>query len=342
MSSESFDRELREKYLKTRRGDLTTYSGMIGDGFSTMLNRLSQLIGNAHEPSIGAYKERLLMRLIKDSVPKRYDVGTGFVLFPGERQFSGKSPDEDGPWRLNGHKVSKQIDIIVYDSLNFPTVFKDGDFVIVRPESVRSIIEVKGSIDSKQITSFMELFIDFARKWAETDMYYRKNRLTPLCYPRLLVMNWMVSVDTKGRPRTNGQQLRRKITDAYRKKVKPEELRNGMFPLLRSAYIYDDCYVGSVLSVINDEDYAGYWTMRGKFIQYDDTTGGPLMGPDKTVSDLLAEIHMSLDTPQNSIFSHVDQCYWPTSFPHKYDGFDWCFTLDDFMAFSNQQNSETS
>ncbi|KUO72562.1 MAG: hypothetical protein APF81_13355 [Desulfosporosinus sp. BRH_c37] len=323
---------LREEYLNTRRGDLTTYAGMIGEGFSSTLNRLAQLIGNAHEPSLGAYKERLLMNLIRDFVPKRYEVGTGFVLFPSEY---GKIPDENVPWNLHKYKVSKQLDIIVYDSFNYPIIFKDGDFVIVRPEAVCSIVEVKGALDTKQITSFMDLFIDFARKWVETDLYYRKNRLTPLGYPKLLVMNWLVAVDSKGKPRSNGRLLRKKIAEEYRKNISPEEIRSARYPLLRTAYIYNDCYVcSSLYSPDEEKTYAGYWTLRGKFIQYNDKTGEPILGPDKTVSDLLSEIQDSLDTPKNRIFSNVDQVGWPGDFPHRDDGFDACFTGADLMASS--------
>lgn len=38
--------------------------------------------------------------------------------------------------------ITSQIDIIVYDN-NYPTLFQEGDFVIVTPQAVRAIIEVK-------------------------------------------------------------------------------------------------------------------------------------------------------------------------------------------------------
>lgn len=324
---------LRDEYLKSRTGDLTSYTEMIAEGFSSTLNRLAQLIGDAHEPSLGTYKERLLMNVISDFIPKKYEVGTGFVLFPGKKEFNGKEPSNDIPWNLRGHKVSKQLDIIVYDSFNYPTVFKDKDFVIVRPEAVRSVIEVKGALDGNQINSFMSLFIDFAKKWAETDSYYRENRLPPLGNPGLFIMNWLFSVNPKGKPRSNGKQLREKIAEHYRKNITPEELRNGNFPLIRSAYIYNDCYVCSSLFSEGEQDHYGYWTLRGHFIRFDETTGKSVVGGDKTVSDLLAEIQSTLDTPDNWMFSHVDQCGWPGNFPHPDDGFDKCFTVQDYVAF---------
>lgn len=331
---------LREEYLKSRTGDLTSYAEMIGEGFSSTLNRLAQLIGDAHEPSLGAYKERLLMNVISDFIPKKYEVGTGFVLFPGKKEFIGKEPSDDIPWNLRGHKVSKQLDIIVYDSFNYPTVFKDKDFVIVRPEAVKSIIEVKGALDGNQISSFTNLFIDFAKKWAETDSYYREKGLPPLGIPGLFVMNWLVSINPKGRPRSNGKQLRVKIAEHYRENIKPEELRNGNFPLIRSAYIYNDCHVCSTFFSEGKQGYYGYCTLRGRFIRFDETTGKFVVGSDKTVSDLLAEIQSTLDTPDNWIFSRVDQCMSLEKFPHSNHGFDKCFTLEDCFAFWNHNDTQ--
>ena len=275
------------------------------------------------------------MNVISDYVPKKYEVGTGFVLFPEKKQYNGEGPNDGIPWNLRGHKVSKQLDIIVYDSFNYPTVFKDKDFVIVRPEAVKSVIEVKGALDGNQINSFMCLFIDFAKKWAETDSYYRENSLPPLGNPGLFVMNWLVAVNPKGRPKSNGKKLRGKIAEHYRENITPEELRNGNFPLLRSAYIYNDCYVNSCLHSEGEKekDYYGYWTLRGHFIRFDETTGKSVVGGDKTVSELLAQIQATLDTPNNWIFSNVDQCGWPTFFPHSHDGFDRCFTLEDYVSF---------
>lgn len=72
--SEEQKKQLREDYLVSRKGNLTTYAAMIGEGFSSTLHRLAQIIGGSHEPSLGSYKERLLMNVIKDFIPNRYEV----------------------------------------------------------------------------------------------------------------------------------------------------------------------------------------------------------------------------------------------------------------------------
>ncbi|WP_281862691.1 DUF6602 domain-containing protein [Planomicrobium okeanokoites] len=89
-------------------------------------NRVRHFIGTAHNGEDGRYKEILLMNYLKKVLPSNVSVGTGFV--------SG----EDG--------ITKQIDIIIYNH-NIPTLFSEGDFVIVLPESVIGIIEVKTKLN---------------------------------------------------------------------------------------------------------------------------------------------------------------------------------------------------
>lgn len=74
----------RESYLKSRRRDLTQYAGMIGEEFRSKVDQLSKILGSAHEASVGEYKESLLRSCLQQFLPKRYSVGTGFVVFSAE------------------------------------------------------------------------------------------------------------------------------------------------------------------------------------------------------------------------------------------------------------------
>src|SRR5690349_17719282 len=85
--SDDEKRQYLEQYDKSRGGNLTTYSGLVGEQFATRVNMLAHLIRGAHEYSLGRYKERLLAKLISESIPSKYSVGTGFVLFPTEKTF---------------------------------------------------------------------------------------------------------------------------------------------------------------------------------------------------------------------------------------------------------------
>lgn len=98
-------------------------------------NRVRYFIGGRHNGEDGRYKEILLMNYLKKILPSNVSVGTGFVR--------GK---ED---------ITKQIDIIIYKH-NIPTLFSEGDFVIVLPESVVGIIEVKTKLNINKLTEAIQ------------------------------------------------------------------------------------------------------------------------------------------------------------------------------------------
>lgn len=85
----------------------------------------------SHWGEDGRYKETILKSVIQRFLPAKYIIATGFVV---------KQTDDK-----QTHISSKQIDLIVYDS-SYPTLFKEGDFVIVTPDSVKAIIEVKANM----------------------------------------------------------------------------------------------------------------------------------------------------------------------------------------------------
>jgi hypothetical protein len=324
---------LRQQYVDSRRVDLTSYAGMIGEGFNSQIDRLSQIIGGAHEPSLGSYKERLLAEVIRNFIPKRYSVGTGFVLFPTKANPISRKAKKPGEYTAPGSIVSKQLDIIVYDGTNYPNIFTDGDFVIVRPESVRAIIEVKGFLNTYKADEFMDLFIDFGKKWRECDLYYRNSGYTSQLHykkPGLYLMCWRVAVGKDGRPKGDGGRLRNKIASTY-KKLPKSLLKDKNFPVLDNAYIYKDCCVDSVVNVAdNNEMSFGFHTVRGQFVVYDEK-GKAKLGGDKTIASLLAGIQFHLDTPFNPKLSHLDQTNRLDVLPHKLQGYDKWLEGDDIQ-----------
>jgi hypothetical protein len=88
--------------------------------------------------SLGIENESILREFLKSYVPKHYSIGHGFIF-------------------KNHKEVSRQCDIIIYDSSFFSPIFKQGDFVVVPPESVMSVIEVKTEISSG---NFLDAAID--------------------------------------------------------------------------------------------------------------------------------------------------------------------------------------
>jgi hypothetical protein len=312
----------RRRYLQSRTGDLTSFSAMLGDSFENKIDWLAQLIGSAHEPSLGQYKENLLRKVIREFIPKRYEVGSGFVLFPTQHLSKVGEVLSDGEIFSSLHDISTQLDIIIYDSYNFPVVFRDENFVIVRPESVRTIIEVKGSLDKGCIKETLSAFLQYAYKWKTYRGFYKSKYL--VC-PKMLIMAWDIAVTTKGYLKTDGKRLRDQIVDFYRENI-PKDRLPGL-PLLGSAFIYRDCIVQDLASVDNEGIKAGYYTQRGRLVRYT-KEGKAVEAGDRTIPALLATIQVSLETPFNPNFSYIDQTNKLDVLPHKHQGFT-CFLDKD-------------
>ena len=112
--------------------DIIEFHKTISKEINATRDRVRNLVNHWGED--GRHKEAILKNVIKRFLAKKYIIGTGFVV--SECEARGE------------HKSSKQIDIIIYDSA-FNTLFKEGDFMIVTPEGVRGIIEVKTNLGNR-------------------------------------------------------------------------------------------------------------------------------------------------------------------------------------------------
>jgi hypothetical protein len=77
-----------------------------------------------------AHGERLLRSVIRRHLPGKFHVGSGFVV--------------------TGENSSTQIDVLIVDDSG-PILFRDGDFVIVTPDVVAGVIEVKSRIGAAKL-----------------------------------------------------------------------------------------------------------------------------------------------------------------------------------------------
>jgi len=108
------------------------YQKSISKELIAIKDRVRHFIGSANWNEEGRYKESILIDSLKKVLPTHVGVGTGFII------------DENG-------SITKQIDIIVYDS-RIPLLFRKDAFVITTKECVYGIIEVKTKLDN---TSFI-------------------------------------------------------------------------------------------------------------------------------------------------------------------------------------------
>jgi len=78
----------------------------------------------------GRHQEAVIKTMIQRFLPEKFRIGSGFVV---------RQTLERGK-----HEASSQIDLIIYDT-SYPILFKENDFVILTPDSVLGIIEVKAN-----------------------------------------------------------------------------------------------------------------------------------------------------------------------------------------------------
>jgi len=276
--------------LNAKGGTYHSYMSMLGESFTHRVDLLSQILGGAHHLTTGRFRESLLANMIAEFLPSRYSVGTGFVLFPEEAyNVEGHDEESEAILDIRKHVPSRQIDILVYDDHSFPVVFRDGDVVVVRPEAVRCVIEVKGAVDQSETDDMVGKFIDFGRKWRNCIDCYRACGIELAHTPRLLGMCWRVA-DVNGVPQTDGKRLRERIVKNY--KDAPDLDIDGLFPLLSAVCIWRKHIVASARHLGGEGVVLGYETLPGQ-VRF----GQPqeLRTADRTVAFLLEWIHLSLD-----------------------------------------------
>jgi len=124
------------------RIDPKEFQKSITKELDTIKNRVRNLIGSSHWGEEGRYKEAILKNVIRRFLPSNLSIGTGFVI----RKENNREP-----------KISKQIDIIIYDN-TIPILFLEGDFVITTHKNVKGIIEVKTKIRNGEFHQIIDKF----------------------------------------------------------------------------------------------------------------------------------------------------------------------------------------
>jgi hypothetical protein len=147
-------------------------------------------------------------------------------------------PEFHDPLNQSAYSVSRQCDVLVYDATRYPVVFRDGDFVIIRPEAVRAVIEVKGSLSKPQTLKALDSFKDFAVKWRTTQLFYQRQDIPMTPTPALYLMAWKISTDAAGRPRTTPAAIRHMIAEYYAENVPISDLDG--YPLLEQLLIHNE------------------------------------------------------------------------------------------------------
>ena len=138
--------------------DFIAYHQSLADELKANKDQIRNLIGNAHWPSDGGHKEAILRRVLQNKLPDTFRVGTGF--------FS------------DTFEPSSQIDILITDASK-PTLFRNGDFLVVTPDCVKAIIEVKTELNGPK--KILEALTNLA------DNVQRIRRHNPACWAGLFI-----------------------------------------------------------------------------------------------------------------------------------------------------------
>lgn len=105
--------------------NINQYFKTLTDELISLRDRVRYYIDDANWQSDGEWKESVIRAILKRHLPDNIGVGRGFVV--------------------NIQQASTQIDVLLYDKSK-PTLFQDGDFVLITPDSVKGVIEIKTKI----------------------------------------------------------------------------------------------------------------------------------------------------------------------------------------------------
>lgn len=139
----------------------------------TKYRHIENLIGKKHHStSEGDYCEVLLKELLRRTIPRRFSIDTGFV-----HGVTLPSIDTNS----EGTFCTPQLDIIIHDVTDFPPLFRSEDFVIVMPDAVRAVIEVKKTLTHSSLNeaaSNLTLTRSLLRRWSPNHF---DNLFTGIC-----------------------------------------------------------------------------------------------------------------------------------------------------------------
>jgi hypothetical protein len=125
--------------------DFLEYHKTVNAELRAIKDRLKLLIN--HRLTEGEFKEAALRAVLRRHLPATLRIGRGFIVTSGE--------------------CSPQIDLLIVDDAS-PLLFQDGDLLVVTPDAVRAVIEVKTILGSantmrEALSTLAEVGNSFAR-----------------------------------------------------------------------------------------------------------------------------------------------------------------------------------
>jgi hypothetical protein len=115
----------------------TTRQEIFAAAAKKLRQEFEELRNVPHAGARGFEAEELVRRFLRSHLPKRFDVGSGFIIDAN-------------------NTLSKQTDVIVYDALNCPVYRASETAAIIPSDNVAAIVEVKSQLDKQRMQDAFE------------------------------------------------------------------------------------------------------------------------------------------------------------------------------------------
>jgi hypothetical protein len=116
---------------------MTTRQEIFAQAAKKLRQDFGELSTVPHNLMKGQEAERIVRTFLSHHLPKRFAVGSGFIIDPND-------------------SVSKQTDVIIYDAINCP-VLRASDIAAIFPsDNVTAIVEVKSQLDKQRLEEAFE------------------------------------------------------------------------------------------------------------------------------------------------------------------------------------------
>ena len=294
--------------MKKMNKTLAEFNSYLSESFFKKIHLIEKIIGNKHWLTSGTFKEKILINFLNQTLPKRMIAKSGFVVFPCKKDFVGKKPPESyDALNSSAYDISKQIDILIYDQLDFSPILNDDDILIIGPESVRAVIEVKGTLSHKHLQEAIKSLNDFSQKWTQYASFRKNIHLaSTLPIPKMHLFCWEVYKNKNNKISIRPKFVRDALSKNLSKMTNPSNYEN--IPIINKVLVYNE-YQTDFLHYYHEKKNncsIGYLTLRGKYVIFD-KAGTPQESGDKTIHSLLRDILVSNDKLFNRLLFDPDE-----------------------------------
>lgn len=114
-----------------------TFAASLAEEIGALSDRMAAVVPHLGEQ--GRFREDLFRAVLEKHLPTRYHVATGFI--------------EGCP---------RQLDILIYDQVDYIPVFREAGVVVIPPEAVRAVIEVKTTLSAEEVNDALGKIADVA------------------------------------------------------------------------------------------------------------------------------------------------------------------------------------